>query len=218
MARGIGGIVCRSGREPHVPVRRSRDLGGVGFVAAHEPSELPARLCRSLYRQQEVPHHRHSVSAENEPLNVREVERRFSAGSRCAITPWVIPPSTKQSAKKPRALHRRSWMRDVRPRPTPNSESILIRDHGITVAIRWRIVTCGRPAGLGCPEPRGLDRRCKTRSADSCCPTPTDGTPRRSSLPGLAARQRHAERWNRKRMRSCPQSPRCTSGNHRRRP
>ena len=77
MARSIGEIVSRSGPEPHVPVLGGRDLRGVGFVAAHEPPELPARLCRRFDRQQEVPHHRHQVSAENEALNVGEVESRL---------------------------------------------------------------------------------------------------------------------------------------------
>jgi hypothetical protein len=48
-----------------------------GLVAVHEMSELSARLCRNTHRQQEVPHHRHRVSAENETLDVREVECRL---------------------------------------------------------------------------------------------------------------------------------------------
>ena len=96
--RGIGKIVSRPGREPHMPVRGSRDLRDVGFVTADEPSELPARLCRSSDRQQEMPHHRHRVAAENEPLNVREVERRPVPGPGIAIAPWVfMRPSTEQS-------------------------------------------------------------------------------------------------------------------------
>ena len=59
-----------------------------------EPSELPARLCGIFHRQQEMPHDRHSVTAENEPLNVREVERGRIA---------IMPPCIKQPAKKPRA-------------------------------------------------------------------------------------------------------------------
>ncbi len=116
--RGIGGIVSRSGRKPHVPVLGSRELRGVGFVAAHEPSKLPARLCRTSYRQQEMPDHRHSVSAKNEPLNVREVERGLSEGPRIALTPCV----SKQPAEKPRAFHRRRCLRDVllSHRPTPD--------------------------------------------------------------------------------------------------
>ena len=81
--RGSGGVVARSGREPDVPILGRRDLRGVGFVAADEPSELPARLCRSSDRQQEVPHHRHRVRAEDEPLDVREVERRPSRAPDC---------------------------------------------------------------------------------------------------------------------------------------
>jgi hypothetical protein len=59
---------------------------------------------------------------------------------------------------------------------------------------RWPVVTCDRPAGLGCLEPTGLDRRCKSRSADSCFPVPTDRTPGRSLLPESAARLRYVER------------------------
>jgi hypothetical protein len=57
-----------------MPVLGRGDLREVGFVAAHQPPELPARLCRRSYRQQEMPQHRHSVTAENEALNVRKVE------------------------------------------------------------------------------------------------------------------------------------------------
>ena len=52
-------------------------------------------------------------------------------------------------------------------------------------------MTCYRPAGQGCPEPKGLDRRCRSRSADSCSPTPTDRTLRRSFRSELAAPPQH---------------------------
>ena len=107
VAWGIGGIVAWPGREPHMPVLGSRHLGNVRLVAAHQSPELPARLCRSFDPQQEVPHHRHHVRAENEPLYVREVEPRCCHGARLAIAPWVILPS-EQSANKPWALHIRS--------------------------------------------------------------------------------------------------------------
>jgi hypothetical protein len=90
-----------------MPVLGSGDLRDVGFVAVHKPSELHARPRRSSYRQQEMPHHRHSVTAENEPLNVCEVKRRI-------FRRWIAigllmfrQRSAKPSANKPRALHRR---------------------------------------------------------------------------------------------------------------
>ena len=46
MTRGRRRIVSRSGGEPHVPVRGGGDLRDVGFVAAHQPAELPARRRR----------------------------------------------------------------------------------------------------------------------------------------------------------------------------
>ena len=104
---GIGRIVPRPGREPYVPVLRSRDLRGVGFIAAYEPAELPARVCRTSYRQQEVPHQRHPVSPENESLNVRKVERRLFRDPRTALSVWRLMSSTKEPTKKPRALLRR---------------------------------------------------------------------------------------------------------------
>ena len=73
VARGIRGLPVRS--KPHVRVRGCRYLGSAGFVAVDKPSRQPARLCRSLYRQQEMSQQRHCIRAENEPLNVREVER-----------------------------------------------------------------------------------------------------------------------------------------------
>ena len=63
----------------------------------------------------------------------------------------------------------------------------------------WSTVTRDRPAGLECLEPRGPDRRCRTRWADGCSPMPTDRTPRRSLRPGSAARPRHVERRRRRR-------------------
>ena len=109
VARGIGGIVARPGREPHMPIVGRRHLGNVRLVAAHQSSELPARRCRIFDPQQEVPHHRHHVRAENEALYVREVEPRCCHGARLAIAPWgILPP--QQSANKPWALHSRSFI------------------------------------------------------------------------------------------------------------
>ena len=96
--RSIGEIVSRSGREPDMPVLGRRDLRDVGFVAADEPRELPARFCRSSDRQQEVPHHRHRVGAENEPLDVREFERRPSRTPESPSLAWGsrrLPPSNR---------------------------------------------------------------------------------------------------------------------------
>ena len=51
-----------------------------------------------------MPHHRHSVRAENEALDVREFERRLVRGARVAIAALTsMSLSTKQSVKKPRS-------------------------------------------------------------------------------------------------------------------
>src|SRR5436190_2754270 len=74
-ARDIGGVVFRSRLKPDVPVFGSSDLRRVGLIAANEPPEQPAGLGGNANRQQEMPHHRHPVPAEDEPLNVAELER-----------------------------------------------------------------------------------------------------------------------------------------------
>ena len=59
-----------SRREPDVPVFGSRDLRRVGLVAADEPPEQLACRRGNADRQQEMPHHRHPVAAQDEALNV----------------------------------------------------------------------------------------------------------------------------------------------------
>ena len=86
-----------------MPVLGRRDLWGIGFVTTDEPPELPARLCRSSDRQQEMPNHRHPVRAKDDPLDVREVELGLvlvprNALSRCGF----IDRSTAQPAKEAR--------------------------------------------------------------------------------------------------------------------
>ncbi|MGA9887999.1 MAG: hypothetical protein WBQ31_10925, partial [Candidatus Acidiferrales bacterium] len=71
-----------------MPVFGSGDLRDIGFVPAYEPSELSARCCRISYFQQEMPHHRHSVTAQNEALNVSEVEWGLFQGPPIAIRLW----------------------------------------------------------------------------------------------------------------------------------
>ena len=52
-----------------------------------------------------MPHHRHSVRAEHEPLNFREVKRRLVHDRRIAIDPRIfMPVSTKHPAKEPGAF------------------------------------------------------------------------------------------------------------------
>ena len=82
----IAEVVEGPWREPYVPVSSGGDLRGVGLVAADEPSQLSARLRRRADRQQEVPRKGHHVGAEDEPLDVREVERQPVPGQRSART------------------------------------------------------------------------------------------------------------------------------------
>ena len=91
-----------------MPVLGRRDLWGVGFVAADEPPELPPRLRRISHGQQEMPHHRHPVGAEDEPLDVPEVERRPVGGPGPAVGLRTrMTPSIKDPAEKPRTHRRR---------------------------------------------------------------------------------------------------------------
>ncbi len=85
------------------------------------------------------------------------------------VSGFFIPPPTKHSAKKPRAPSSPVLLVLCSPLP-PRASGLIVVPHS---AIEWwPIVTCDRPAGLECLEPRGLDRRCKTRWADSCCQCP----------------------------------------------
>ena len=209
--RGLRRIVSRSGREPHMPLVRSGDLRGVGFVAAHEPAELSARFCRSSYRQQEMPYESAFCNrAGRSPECPRGRARTLPGPPNGHQSPELHAGPTMQPAKEPRAPHR-------------GCSAWLCAGQRGGMMVTWAVlssggvVTCDRPAGLECLEPRGLGRRCKTRWLDSCCPMPTDRTPGRSLPLALAARQRHAEREYRKCTRSSLRSPGCTSRNHRRR-
>src|SRR5712664_1251208 len=73
-ARSVSGIVAWSWLEPHVPIFRSGDLRRIRFVATDEPSEQLAGVGGNADRQQEMPHHRHLVTAQNKALNVAEFE------------------------------------------------------------------------------------------------------------------------------------------------
>src|SRR6267154_5715143 len=74
-ARDIGGVVSRPRLEPDVPVFGGGDLRRVGLIAANEPPEQPAGLRGNTDRKQEMSYHRHPVPAQDEPLNVAELER-----------------------------------------------------------------------------------------------------------------------------------------------
>jgi hypothetical protein len=63
-----------SRRESDVPVLGGGNLRRVGLVTADEPSEQLARRGGDTDRQQEMPHHRHPVTAQNEALNIFEVQ------------------------------------------------------------------------------------------------------------------------------------------------
>ena len=161
-ARGSGGIVSRSGREPHVPVLGSRDLRDVGFVAAHEPSELPSGLRWGLLRS--------TRTAAPSACGSRGGRTPGCPRGRARDLPWV--------GESP-SVSRRSSSRRSRPEPFLAGTAVIQRRPMVT---RWH-----RPAGLECLAPRGRDRRCRTRSADGCSPAPTHRTPGRSSRPGSAA-------------------------------
>ena len=108
VARGCGRIVERAGREPDMPVLGRRDLWGVGFVAADQASQLPPRLRRISDGQQKMPHHRHPVGAEDEPLDVREVQRGPLGGPGPVVGLRTrMMPSVKDPAEKPRTHRRR---------------------------------------------------------------------------------------------------------------
>lgn len=92
----IGRIVSRPRRKPYVPVFGCRNLRRIGLISTDEASEQLARLRGVNHRQQEMPHHRHSVTTENEPLNVREVECRFC----------LVVASAEQTAKDSHAFFR----------------------------------------------------------------------------------------------------------------
>ena len=81
---------------------------------------------------------------------------------------------------RPRRARAGGWLgADAVPSPTPTPEVFMLGGHVAPRAAsqRWPALSRDRPAGLGRLAPRGPDRRCKTRSPDSCCPGPTDRTP-----------------------------------------
>src|SRR5450631_1316151 len=73
--RDAVGIVAWSWLEPDVPVFGGRDLRRVGLVAANKSSEQLAGFRRDPHCQKEMPHHRHSVAPQDEPLNIRKIQR-----------------------------------------------------------------------------------------------------------------------------------------------
>src|SRR5258706_15810044 len=93
-----------------------------------------------------MPHHRHSVTAKNEALNITEVERVLRPRS-------LVLASPEQTAKESAAFFC-LWR-----------VSLVARDHCISpIAVKPRlIVTCDRRSAHGCPEPTGLDMPGRTR-------------------------------------------------------
>jgi hypothetical protein len=87
VARGLGPIVLRARLEPDMPVLRGRDLRCVAFITTDEASEKPTCGRGRTHPQQEMAHHRHSVAAENEPLNIIKLQ---SSGLR-----RIVPLSPK---------------------------------------------------------------------------------------------------------------------------
>src|SRR5258708_16531319 len=94
MAGNSGGIVSRPRRKPDVPIFGSSNLRRVGLISTDETSEQLARLRRGNNGQQEMPHHWHFVTAENESLNIGEIECRFC----------LLVASAEQTAKDSHAF------------------------------------------------------------------------------------------------------------------
>src|SRR4029077_19171674 len=78
--RGIGEVVAWSRLEPHVPVFGRGDLRRIRLLPADEPPEQLTRLRGDAYPEQEMPYHRHPVTAENEALNITKIQ--------CAPRTW----------------------------------------------------------------------------------------------------------------------------------
>ena len=66
-----------------MPVLGRRDLGRVGFVAVDEPTEELACRRGDIDLQQEMPHDRHAVAAENDALNVFQIQRSETRALTC---------------------------------------------------------------------------------------------------------------------------------------
>ena len=73
-ARRLRRIVSRARLESDVPVPGRRDLGGVGFIAVDEPPEELAGRRGDIDLQEEMPHDRHAVAADDEALNVFQIQ------------------------------------------------------------------------------------------------------------------------------------------------
>ncbi|WP_154071341.1 hypothetical protein [Bradyrhizobium lablabi] len=87
--------------ETHVPIFRSGDLRHVEFVAIDEPTEQLAGRRGNADRKQEMPHHRHLVTAEDEALNIAEVKRAPRSRSGMGISSRnFIFHSAEKTAKK----------------------------------------------------------------------------------------------------------------------
>src|SRR5437762_1239894 len=82
-------------------------LRGVGLIAANEPPEQPAGLRGNADRQQEMSYHRHPVPAQDEPLNVAELERAPRGRTGPGITFVLHAP--EQAPKKSLASPRRPY-------------------------------------------------------------------------------------------------------------
>ena len=72
--RRIRLIICGPRPKADPPVPGCCDLRRVGLVAADEPAEKFARFRRDADLQQEVPHHRHPIAAQDETLDVLKIQ------------------------------------------------------------------------------------------------------------------------------------------------
>jgi hypothetical protein len=80
-----------------MPVFGGSDLRRVGLIAADEPAEQLSGFSGGTDRQQEMPHHRHSVPAQDKSLNICEIQRGLAVSGRRRF-------ASKQPAEKSAAL------------------------------------------------------------------------------------------------------------------
>jgi hypothetical protein len=71
----IGEVVSWPRSEAYVPVFCSGNLWRVRLVSTDQPPKQLACLARNAHCKYEMPDHWHSVSAQDEPLNITQVER-----------------------------------------------------------------------------------------------------------------------------------------------
>src|SRR5271156_4072621 len=111
-----------------------------------------------------MPHHRHPVTSQDEPLNITEVECGLRPRSRMTISPRRrIAASSEHIAEQPSAFFCLGGVLFVISVHCafPIWPSFPIRS--VASAHPRLIVTCYQRSGRGYPEPTGLDMPHRTR-------------------------------------------------------